>query len=56
MNDYGESSTMTWRCKMLGYILLKARSLEGELRSNGAAATQNCLETFRKHDSAYLGI
>ena len=33
MNNYGESSVMTWRHKC-----------EGELRSNRAAATQNCLE------------
>ena len=33
MNNYGESSVMTWRHKC-----------KGELRSNRAAATQNCLE------------
>ena len=52
MNNYGESSIMpgimTWRRKMLGYV--KTGSIEGELRSNGAAATQNCLENTTAAD------
>ena len=33
-----------WRRKTLGYICCENWSLEGELRSNGASMTQNCLE------------
>jgi len=46
MKTFGESSTMTWRRKMLGYFV-KSGGLEGE---------QSGCDTnlFRKHDSAYL--
>ena len=46
MNNYGESCIMTW---LLGAvkrwdIFVKTGSLKGELCSNAASATQNCLE------------
>ena len=47
MNNYGKSSIMPLRCKMLGYILghfVESESLEGELCLDRAAATQNWLE------------
>ena len=49
MNNYGEYSIMTCCHKVLGYILCKTGSIEGELRSNGSAATQNCLENTTTH-------
>jgi len=48
MKTFDESSTMTWRRKMLGYFV-KSGGLEGERGGWDR-------KLFRKHDSAYLGI
>ena len=46
MNNYGESCMMTWPLAAVKRwdIFCENWSLEGELRSNGASTTQNCLE------------
>ena len=46
MNNYGESCIMTWPLGAVKRwdIFCENWSLEGELRSNGACMTQNCLE------------
>ena len=46
MNNYGESCIMTWPLGAVKRwdIFCENWSFEGELRSNGASTTQNCLE------------
>ena len=46
MNNYGESCMKTWPLGAVKRwdIFCENWSVEGELRSNGASKTQNCLE------------
>ena len=46
MNNYGESCIITWPLGAVKRwdIFVKTGSLKGELCSNAASATQNCLE------------
>ena len=48
MNNYRESCIMTWSLGVVKRwdIFCENWSLKGELRSNGASMTQNCLEKF----------
>ena len=55
MSNYSESCIMTWPLGVVKRwdIYCENWSLKGELRSNGASTTQNCLENTTAHILEY---